>query len=653
MKRILSRVGVSYQIGLVGLIGVIGLIVVALVYYFGSVELGAASEALAHSNASLAKLAEVKIDLLETRRAEKDFLLRRKEDYVKKHEAALAEFTRDAGQLRAMVGEQRRAQLDKVSGAVAQYQRQFNLVTDEARKIGLDENSGLQGKLRGSVHDIEALIANDKNDGLDAAMLAMRRDEKDFLARLDRKYIGAMKEAAARFEAKLASAEIPAEQKPVIKAKLAAYQGDFLAAAETSLQQVEAIATLSKSYSDAEPLIAELDGLAQKRAGEEKAAAEAVSARTTQTIGWVLGAMIGVVGVLAWLIGRSVAKPLTVMSGLMERLAKGDLDIAVTDMDRKDEVGTLARSLEVFKQNAVDAKRLSAEQREEQAKKEQRQAAIEGYIATFETGVRGSLDTLASAATEMRATSQGMSATAEETSAQATTVAAAAEEASVNVQTVASATEELSSSVAEIGRQVTQSTKIAGQAVDEAGRTNVTVQGLSAAAQKIGDVVKLISDIASQTNLLALNATIEAARAGDAGKGFAVVASEVKSLANQTAKATEEISAQVAAMQAATGEAVDAIKSIGGTIGSINEIATTIASAVEEQGAATQEIARNVQEAAQGTGQVSSNIVGVNQAAGETGAAANQVLVAAEELGKQAETLRADVGTFLANIRAA
>jgi len=653
MSRVLSRVGVSYQIGLVGLIGVIGLIVVALVYYFGSVQLDAANQALAHSNSGLAKLAEIKLDLLESRRAEKDFLLRRKEDYAKKHEAAFAEFTRDASELRAMVGEERRAQLDKVSAAIAQYQRQFNLVLDEARKVGLDENSGLQGKLRGSVHDIEALVAGDKNDGLDAAMLAMRRDEKDFFARLDRKYIGTMKEAAARFEAKVASAEIPAEQKPVLKAKLAAYQSDFLAAAETSLQQVEAVAMLSKSYSDAEPLIADLDRLAQEKAGEERAAAEATSARTTRTIGWVLVAMIGVVGMLAWLIGRSVARPLTGMAVLMERLAKGDLDITVTATDRKDEVGTLARSLDVFKQNALDGQRLRGEQEEMK-----RQAEIDKKIMLnkladdFETGVRASLDTLASAATEMRATSQSMSATAEETSAQATTVAAAAEQASANVQTVATATEELSSSVAEIGRQVTQSTKIAGQAVDEAGRTNVTVQGLSAAAQKIGDVVKLISDIASQTNLLALNATIEAARAGDAGKGFAVVASEVKSLANQTAKATDEISAQVAAMQGATSEAVEAIKSIGGTIGSINEIATTIASAVEEQSAATQEIARNVQEAAQGTGQVSSNIVGVNQAAGETGAAASQVLVAAEELGKQTETLRADVGAFVAKIRA-
>ena len=271
----------------------------------------------------------------------------------------------------------------------------------------------------------------------------------------------------------------------------------------------------------------------------------------------------------------------------------------------------------------------------------------------FEASIGGLVQSLASTAVEMRTTSHGMSATAEDTTAQATSVLAAVEEASGNVQIVAAATEELSSSVSEIGRQVTQSTQISSQAVQDANRTNVTVQGLSAAAQKIGDVVKLISDIASQPNLLALNATIEAARAGEAGRGFAVVASEVKSLASQTGKATEDISAQVAAMQAATGEVVDAIKNIGGTLGSMNEIATAIASAVEEQGSATQEIARNVQATASGTAQMSNSIVGVTRAAGEAGTAAGQVLVLADTLGTQAETLRTNVDHFLARIRAA
>ncbi len=373
---------------------------------------------------------------------------------------------------------------------------------------------------------------------------------------------------------------------------------------------------------------------------------------------WRIGALVGVALLLvvgmSLLLGRSILRPIAGMTAAMRKLAEGDTETAIPARERRDEVGAMAQSVQIFKDNMIEAVRLRGEQEELKVRGEADKKGFLSRLADdFESGVRQSLDALAGAATEMKVTSTSMSATAEEASQQATTVAAVAERASANVQTVAAATEELSSSVSEIGRQVTQSTRIAGQAVEEANRTNMTVQGLSAAAQKIGDVVKLISDIASQTNLLALNATIEAARAGEASKGFAVVASEVKSLASQTAKATEEISAQVAAMQGATTEAVQAIESIGGTIGAINEIATAIALAVEQQGSATQEIAHNVQEAAQGTGKVSRNIVGVNQAAGKTGAAANQVLRSAEQLSGQAASLRADVDRFLVNIRAA
>ncbi|MEA2869457.1 MAG: methyl-accepting chemotaxis protein [Bradyrhizobium sp.] len=371
-------------------------------------------------------------------------------------------------------------------------------------------------------------------------------------------------------------------------------------------------------------------------------------------IGVLVGiALLLVVG-MSLLLGRSIVNPINGMTAAMRKIANGEMSTAIPAQERADEVGAMAQSVQVFKDNMIEAARLRGEQDASKAQADADKKLFLNRMADdFESGVRTSLDTLAGAATQMQTISKSMSATAEEASHQATAVAAVAEQASSNVQTVAAATEELSSSVSEIGRQVTQSTEIASQAVAEANRTNVTVRGLSAAAQKIGDVVKLISDIASQTNLLALNATIEAARAGEAGRGFAVVANEVKSLASQTAKATEEISAQVGAMQGATAEAVQAIKSIGGTIGEINEIASAIALAVEQQGSATQEIARNVQEAAQGTGQVSSNIAGVNQAADKTGAAADKVLISAEQLSGQAATLRADVDRFLANIRAA
>jgi methyl-accepting chemotaxis protein len=390
-------------------------------------------------------------------------------------------------------------------------------------------------------------------------------------------------------------------------------------------------------------------------ADEEKdaAATESVIA-DTKTLSMLLslgGLALGLA--IAWLIGRGISRPIVAMTGAMTKLAGGDKSITVPALGRKDEIGQMADAVEVFKQNAIEMDRLAAEQRKEQERKEARQRAIEGYIKSFDESVSGLLGILASAATEMRSTAESMSATAEETSRQSTAVAAASEQASTNVQTVAAAAEELTSSIGEITRRVSESTQIAGRAVDEAVRTNGAVKGLAEAAQKIGNVVQLINDIASQTNLLALNATIEAARAGEAGKGFAVVASEVKSLATQTSKATEEIAGQIQAMQGATEGAVGAIEGIGSTITKISEIATAIASAVEEQGAATQEIARNVQQAAAGTSEVSTNITGVTQAAGQTGAASAQVLSTAGELAKQSEVLRGEVNKFLENIRAA
>jgi methyl-accepting chemotaxis protein len=388
-----------------------------------------------------------------------------------------------------------------------------------------------------------------------------------------------------------------------------------------------------------------------------QAARDASVAMAAQTRAWlVIGAAAGLIcafAVLGWIALYQISRPLAFMTREMTKLANGDLNIEIEGADRADEVGGLARSLQVFKENAVTARRLEAEQRQQQVQKESRQHAVEEYITVFDQQVCEALDTLSAASTEMHATAGSMSSTAEETSSQATAVAAASDQASANVATVAAATEQLHASTNEISRQVTQSAEFARTAVVEADRTNATIQGLAETAQKIGEVVSLIQNIASQTNLLALNATIEAARAGEAGRGFAVVASEVKALANQTAKATEDISTQIAAIQGETGFAVDAIKAIGGTIRQMNEIASAIAAAVEEQGAATRDISHNIQLVAQGTNGVATNIAGVNEAAQETGTAAGQVLTAADDLSRQADKLRTNVNGFLGKIRAA
>ena len=375
------------------------------------------------------------------------------------------------------------------------------------------------------------------------------------------------------------------------------------------------------------------------------------------SIGFTLALSVAALGLgilLALLIGRGIAKPVVGMTAAMTKLASGDLNTEIPARGRKDEIGEMAATVQVFKESMQETERMRAEQ--EAIKKQaeiDKLAAMNKLADEFEASIRGVVNGVASAATELQATAQAMSATAEETNAQATTVAAASEQASNNVQTVATAGEELSSSISEIGRQVGEAGTISRKAVEQAERTSAQIITLAEAAQKIGDVVQLINDIAAQTNLLALNATIEAARAGDAGKGFAVVASEVKNLATQTAKATEEITGKIAEMQSATQESTVAIQSIAETIGQMDEISTAIAAAIEEQGAATQEIANNVQQAARGTQDVSSSIVNVTQAASETGAAAEQMLSSAGDLSKQGETLREKVDVFVARVRAA
>jgi methyl-accepting chemotaxis protein len=377
------------------------------------------------------------------------------------------------------------------------------------------------------------------------------------------------------------------------------------------------------------------------------------------TLRMIIAALVLLAGMLLagasfWIALARIVRPLTGMTAGMERLAAGDKTIEVVGIERKDEVGSMAKAVQVFKENAIAMEHMRAEQEELKRKAElEKRAALAKLADDFEASITHVVSAVASAASEMHVTAQSMSSTAEETSRQSLAVASASEQASANVQTVASAAEELSASIDEIGRQVSQASTTAGKAAEDSLRTDQAVQSLNDSAQKIGEVIKLIQDIAGQTNLLALNATIEAARAGEAGKGFSVVASEVKSLANQTAKATEEIRTQIAAIQDQTRGAVEVIRGIRGTIDDINSISTTIASAVEEQGAATQEIARNVQQAAAGTGQVSQNISGVTTAASDTGSAASQVLSSASELSRQSEVLRSEVHKFLATVRAA
>jgi methyl-accepting chemotaxis protein len=352
---------------------------------------------------------------------------------------------------------------------------------------------------------------------------------------------------------------------------------------------------------------------------------------------------------------RSVTVPLGGIVRGMRRLAEGDFAAVLPGLGRKDEIGAMAQAVETFKLKAIEKAEREAEEKEAEARAaaEARKGGMRKLADEFQAAVGGIVETVSSASVQLEAAAATLTKTADSTQQLSATVAAASEQASANVQTVASATEEMNASVGEISRQVTESSRIATDAVRQAERTDARIGALSQAAGRIGDVVKLITAIAEQTNLLALNATIEAARAGDAGRGFAVVASEVKALAAQTAKATDEIGTQITAMQSATAESVAAIKEIGATISRIAEIASAISAAVEQQSATNHEITRNVQQAAAGTTQVASNIADVNRGAGETGSASSQVLASARSLAGESNHLKLEVEKFLNTVRAA
>jgi methyl-accepting chemotaxis protein len=395
---------------------------------------------------------------------------------------------------------------------------------------------------------------------------------------------------------------------------------------------------------------------ASEKLAEETMQEAAAELSHANRIGFIaaIAVMLSLVGsVIFTFLG--VARPLTGLNGALGRMASGELNIDIPGAERGDEVGDMARTVVVIRQNAEQKARDEAEAKltQDQRAAKQRRADMIKLADDFESAVGEIVETVSSASTELEASASTLTSTAGRAQELTTMVAAASEEASTNVQSVASATEEMTSSVNEISRQVQDSARMANEAVDQARITNDRVGELSVAASRIGDVVELINTIAGQTNLLALNATIEAARAGEAGRGFAVVASEVKALAEQTAKATGEIGQHISGIQAATQESVNAIKAISGTIEKLSEISSTIAAAVEEQGAATQEISRNVQQAAQGTQQVSAHITDVQRGASETGSASSQVLAAAQSLSGDSNRLKLQVGKFLDTVRAA
>jgi methyl-accepting chemotaxis protein len=648
----------THKVAAIGCVGVIGLAAVGVIYQQGTWSQDDARKVAEDARAISGLTKQISIEMLEARRDEKNFLLRKQDSYVKHHAQLSGAIGRDFDALKTMVKAAGYADLSDKIGVIhdgfESYGNDFAVLALVQAKIGLDETTGLTGSLRKAVDVIEAGVNQINDPRLTSRLLTMRRHEKDFMLWRDDKYADEFKKAVVAFSLVLMEMDLPYEVQEKISLNLNRYSRDFADWVGGARDVARAEADIMKTFSGFEPLVVEalkeIDRLAAMADASEMALRDAMKMRMASAL--ALAALM--MCALSLLLGRAISQPISAMTSALTKLAGGDFNVVLPGLHRRDEIGEMAGAALIFKDNMIETERLRAEQlADQQAQSLQRRDERLRLASGFQDAVGSIVDKLSSEATELEAAASTLTRTAETTLELSGVVSEASSEASGNIRSVAAAIEQMTSSVGEIGRQVLESSSIAQSAVEHAKTTDARITALSQAAGRIGDVVKLITGIAEQTNLLALNATIEAARAGDAGRGFAVVAQEVKALAAQTAKATEEIDVQISGMQSATRESVEAIKQIGTVILRISEVSGMIAAAVEEQSAATREIARNVQMASSGAAQVGGAIADVHQGAADTGSASGQVLSSAQSLSGQASQLRLEVDNFLASIRAA
>lgn len=641
--------GIQIQVAVLSLSGVIA---VGAICLFG-LRQEARVQQTADTSATLATNAsELSENFLQARQLATEFLQKHKEEVVTRHGTIMQTIGDNLAGIEMIVASFPEGDPVKQSSGlratVNLYATRFNNVVAARRLVGLNENDGLQGKLRSAVHTVEKRLNELDHPKLSVLMLMMRRHEKDFMLRGDEKYGNDLKKRVTEFNTALKNSGIADGIRTALESLIDDYQRHFLAFMLGQSTLNEEAEDLVQVYDRSRPQLVALRTLSLERYTAAKADAESVRLMML----WATALAILLSMTFAIYFGRRISRPLTAMAQAMQQVAGGNLDIEISARSGRDEIGAMSSAFAVFHQQMIENRRRTQEQaaHREQSETERRRLLLD-IAGQFEAEVGRAVEMVLSGARDVDRSAAEVTKVVEDISLRAAAVTKTSGDTSRNVQNVASATEQFAASLNEISGQVNRYADMASRAKDDTEQTNAIVASLAETVAQIGSITDVINGIAKQTNLLALNATIEAARAGEAGRGFAVVASEVKTLANQVAHATESIVAQIATIQSSTGKASGAIQKVEQSIQHINQIATSIAATIGQQHDAIKEIASQTSVAANGTATVSEHITEVCDKARRASASMEDAMRTAQEMTRHSLDLKGAMSRFLSEVR--